>query len=75
MIREFKISRVVFGLSSLYMGGYSKWNILEDEELSEMPPYFAGPPEVVGPMLEEEAKKVLAGTGLWMLGSDARKGQ
>jgi tRNA(adenine34) deaminase len=28
MIREFKISRMVFAISSLYTAGYSKWNVL-----------------------------------------------
>ena len=73
MIREFKISRVVFGLQSLYMGGYSKWNILQDEELENLPPFFAAPPEVVGPVLEEEAKKVLPELLHGMLGSDVRE--
>src|SRR5262245_44311989 len=33
MIREYKIKRVVFALPSLYVGGYSKWPILQDAEL------------------------------------------
>ena len=35
MIREYRISRVVFAIMSPFMGGYSKWNILEDDELTK----------------------------------------
>ncbi|MBI2551698.1 nucleoside deaminase [Candidatus Uhrbacteria bacterium] len=72
MIREFKIKRVVFALSSLYMGGYSKWNILEDVELSQFKPFFGNPPEVVPNVLEDEAKRVFDKTPLWMFGSKAK---
>src|SRR6266567_1856203 len=32
--REARIGRVVFALSSPVMGGYSKWNVLKDDDLS-----------------------------------------
>jgi hypothetical protein len=72
MIREFKIKKVVFALSSLYMGGYSKWNILEDSELSQFKPYFSEPPEVIPNVLEDEAKKVFDKTPFWMFGSKVK---
>jgi tRNA(adenine34) deaminase len=72
MIREFKISRVVFALPSLYMGGYSKWSILQDEGLAVFKPIFSDPPEVCGGYLETEAKAVMNQTPLWMFGSEAR---
>jgi tRNA(adenine34) deaminase len=47
-IRETRIRRVVFGLSSPHMGGVSKWNILGDMDIcSAMPEVFEPPPEVV----------------------------
>ena len=58
MIREYKIKKVVFALPSLYMGGYSKWKILQDEELSKFEDFFGKPPEVISGLLESEAKKV-----------------
>jgi tRNA(adenine34) deaminase len=58
MIREYKIKKVVFAVQSPFMGGYSKWKILQDEELSKMPDFFAKPPEVISRLLESEAKKV-----------------
>lgn len=72
MIREHKIQKVVFALPSPFMGGYSKWDILADTELSHFPPFFASPPEVVGPVLEKEAKAVFDKTPLWMFGTHAR---
>jgi tRNA(adenine34) deaminase len=55
-IREARIARVVFGLSSPVMGGYSRWNILGDTVLSSrMPEVFAPPPDVVADFLSGEA--------------------
>ena len=72
MIREFKIKRVVFALPSLYVGGYSKWAILQDKEISELKPIFSKPPEVLGGFMEAEAKAVMEKTPLWMFGNDAK---
>jgi tRNA(adenine34) deaminase len=59
-IRESRIGRVVFGLQSPYMGGMSRWNILEDEELSRaMPEVFAPPPEIVSGFMAEQAEQAL----------------
>ncbi len=73
MIREFKVGKVVFALPSLYMGGYSKWKILQGRGLSEFKPYFSQPPEVVASVLENEAKKVFGKTESWMFGSRPKK--
>jgi len=54
MIREYKISRVVFALPSLYMGGYSKWKILQDTDLTKFNLFFGKPPEVIGSFMEDE---------------------
>lgn len=56
MIRELKISKVCFSLSSPKMGGYTKWPILQDVSLAEITP-FGNPPEVVRGILSKEAKK------------------
>ena len=58
MIREYKIKKVVFALPSLFMGGFSKWKILQDSELSKFENFFGKPPEVISGLLEDEAKKV-----------------
>lgn len=72
MIREHKIEKVVFALPSPFMGGFSKWNILEDPELDKFPPYFTSRPEVIASVLESEAMEVFNKTPLWMFGSKAR---
>jgi tRNA(adenine34) deaminase len=69
MIREYKISRVVFALHSPYMGGHSKWNILQDEEISQFQPFFSKAPIVLGGFMEEESQKVMDGTPFFMFGS------
>jgi tRNA(adenine34) deaminase len=58
-IRESRISRVVFAISSPLMGGFSKWGILGDSELSTvMPEAFSKPPEVVAGVMRQEAEQV-----------------
>ena len=73
MIREYKISRVVFALPSLYMGGYSKWKILQDTDLTKFNLFFGTPPEVIGNFMEDEAKQVMEGTIFWMFGKDPKE--
>ncbi len=59
-IRESRIRRVVYGLSSPHMGGMTKWNILGDTDLSKsMPEVYAPPPEVVSGYMEGEAEQAL----------------
>lgn len=58
-IRETRVSRVVYAISSPKMGGMSKWNILRDAEISGVMPEAFGPiPEVVSGLLWREAAKV-----------------
>jgi len=58
-IREARIGRVVFALSSPLMGGSSRWNVLGDDVLSShMPEVFAPPPDIVAGMLSKEAANV-----------------
>lgn len=58
-IRETRISRVIFAISSPMMGGFSKWNVLRDTELSQAMPEAFGPvPEVVAGFLLREAERV-----------------
>ncbi len=59
MMRELRFGRVVFSLLSKDMGGYSRWQILQDELLSEKFPLHFGPvPEIVTGVLADEAEKV-----------------
>jgi len=60
-IRETRIGRVVFAMSSPMMGGLSKWNILRDSELSRAMPEVFGPvPEVIAGLARVEAENVWA---------------
>jgi tRNA(adenine34) deaminase len=68
MIREYKISRVVFALHSPFMGGYTKWGILQDDELEKFKPFFGDPPVVSAGFMETESKQVMDGTPFWMFG-------
>ena len=63
MMRELKFKRVVFALLSPYMGGYSKWNILEDKSLAKFKPIFSNPPKIVTGILEKEAMIVFEKAG------------
>lgn len=56
MIRELKISKVCFSLSSPKMGGYTKWPILQDVSLAEITP-FGNPPEIVKGISLKEARR------------------
>ena len=59
-IRESRIGRALFGLSSPVMGGFSRWNILGDTLLSDkMPDVFAPPPEIHAGFLRDEAEASL----------------
>jgi tRNA(adenine34) deaminase len=57
--REARIGRVVFALSSPVMGGFSKWNVLSDNNLSSKLPEVFGPaPEIVCGLLSQQAEQV-----------------
>lgn len=58
-VRETRISRVVYAISSPVMGGFSRWNILRDTEISSVMPEAFGPvPEVIAGLCKGEAEKV-----------------
>jgi len=58
-IRETRIARVVYSITSPIMGGLSKWNVLGDDELSSiLPEVFAEPPEIVAGLLAREAETI-----------------
>jgi tRNA(adenine34) deaminase len=58
-IRETRIGRVVYSISSPMMGGLSKWNVLGDNEISNvMPQVFGDTPEVFAGLLYREAAAV-----------------
>lgn len=74
MIREYKIKKVVFALASPYMGGFSKWKILQDKELTTLLPFFGKVPEIIFmKKFENEAKRYYKNTPLWMFGSKIKK--
>lgn len=73
MIREYKISRVVFALHSPFMGGYSKWKILQDAGLQQFPPFFREVPEIISGFMEEESAEVMRNTPFWMFGKNPVK--
>lgn len=57
-IRETRISRVVFALSSPLMGGASRWDVLTDQGLSDyMPEAFGAPPAVAPGFMRKEAAR------------------
>jgi tRNA(adenine34) deaminase len=59
-IRESRIRRVVYGLSSPHMGGRTKWNVLADTDLStSMPEVYAPPPEIVAGFMEQAVEDAL----------------
>lgn len=54
-IQETKIRRVVFGLRSPIMGGYSRWGILQDELINEtFPNGFYKAPQIEAGVLSHE---------------------
>jgi tRNA(adenine34) deaminase len=58
-IREAWVSRVVYALGSPVMGGFSRWNVLRDDGLSDrIPEIFGAVPEVVSGVLLREARQV-----------------
>lgn len=59
-IRESRIHRVVYALSSPHMGGLSKWYVLDDEDLSEpISEVFAPPPQIVAGLMAAEAAEAI----------------
>src|SRR5262249_25222032 len=59
-IRESRIGRVVYGLSSPHMGGVSKWPVLTDQDISDaMPEVFAPPPEIIAGFMAQNAEAAL----------------
>ncbi|MCC7304456.1 nucleoside deaminase [bacterium] len=68
MIRESRIAKVCFSLSSPKMGGYSKWPILQDEALGHIYP-FSKPPKIVKGILKHEAKRDFEKLG-WVVFSE-----
>jgi tRNA(adenine34) deaminase len=58
-IRETRIAKVVFAIRSPVMGGFSKFGILQDAELSSIvPEIFGEPPTIIGGVLLREAERV-----------------
>jgi tRNA(adenine34) deaminase len=59
-IRESRIGRVVYALSSPHMGGVSKWPVLTDQDISDtMPDVFAEPPAITSGFMAQEVEDAL----------------
>src|SRR5580704_2331983 len=56
-VREAWVGRVVYAIGSPIMGGLSKWNILRDNGISDLPQIFGAVPEIVGGVLLHEAQQ------------------
>src|SRR3954469_16206470 len=58
-IRETRIGRVVYSISSPMMGGFSKWNVLSDQQISDvMPQVFGGVPQISAGLMYRDAAAV-----------------
>ncbi|MHB8883986.1 MAG: nucleoside deaminase [Methylovirgula sp.] len=58
-IRETRIHKVVYSIGSPMMGGYSKFSVLKDHEMSKvMPEVFGDAPEIIAGLLQREAERV-----------------
>jgi hypothetical protein len=57
MICELKISRVVFAVKSPDMGGFTRWDILNDSNAEELAKVGVVFPKVEPYFMEEEASK------------------
>ena len=63
------IKEVVFALRTPHMGGYSRWDILQDQGLARYTPVFSSPPNVITGILEKEAAEQFEKAG-WTIHRD-----
>jgi tRNA(adenine34) deaminase len=74
-IRESRIGRVVYALSSPHMGGVSKWPVLTDRDISDtMPDVFADPPAILSGFMAQEAEQALMGWNPLIAGTIRARG-
>src|SRR5215207_30265 len=58
-IRETRIGRVVYSISSPMMGGFSKWDVLSDREISDvMPQVFGRAPDISAGLMYRDAAAI-----------------
>lgn len=58
-IRETRMRKVVYAIRSPIMGGYSKWKLLQDKELSGvLPEVFGTVPEITAEVMRDQAEAV-----------------
>jgi len=58
-IRGTRIGRPVYSISSPMMGGFSKWGVLSDQEISDvMPQVFGGAPQISAGLMYRDAAAV-----------------
>jgi len=58
MIREYHFQRVIYAVKSPFMGGHTKWNILEDAQLEKFNSIYTRPPKVLGGILASECLRM-----------------
>ena len=58
LLRELRFKKVVYSIESPFMGGHSKWNILEDSSLEKFKPVFSKSPIVIGGVMRNRAIEV-----------------
>lgn len=68
MICELKISRVVFAVKSPDMGGFTRWDILNDRNADELAKLGVRFPQVTPYYMEEEASKSFVNFEKYLLG-------
>lgn len=68
MICELKISRVVFAVKSPDMGGFTRWDILNDKNADELAKLGVKFPRTTPYFMEEEASKTFVGFEKYLLG-------
>src|SRR5258708_30144133 len=62
--------KVVYAIRSPIMGGYSRWKVLQDKEISGViPEVFGRVPEIAGAVMREEAEAVWRGLHPVVLGN------
>ena len=70
-LRESQVGRVVYAIGSPVMGGDTKFNILQDDHMTDrLPQVFGVVPEVVSGLLHDEAAAGVAGVESGRLAHD-----
>ncbi len=70
-LRETQVGRVVYAIGSPVMGGDTKWNILQDDHMTDrLPQVFGVVPEVVSGAVTRRGRRGVAGVESGRLAHD-----